>query len=104
MFFDRQVVQFGRKLLPPLLGPLKMEAAVYCNMSLLYLSIKLHVGISKKTTIFISQIFTISKSLNIVLYWSLIIPRNLKCLYKNSYMKTPFILCMNIFHSRKVKD
>ena len=28
----------------------------------------------------------------------------LKWLYKISYMKTPFILWMNIFHSRKVKD
>ena len=35
--------------------------------------------------------------------WSLINPRNLKCLYKISYMKTSFILWMNIFHSRKVK-
>jgi len=40
MFFDRQVVQFGRKLLPPRLGSLKMEAAVYCKMSVLYLSVK----------------------------------------------------------------
>jgi len=67
MFYERQVVQFGRELLPPLLGPLKMEVAVYCNMLLLYLSIALHAVISRKTTIFISQIFTVSKSLNIVL-------------------------------------